>query len=157
MHAQYVAGSARYSLKINSFRYEFCHHPGSMGDLKLVPRSPILARFEGFAIIPPTTFQIRWWTYLDLPRTVLILKLKVSRTSIIPHKLGRLLTLLSSIQAPSCFFYFIVVCDCVFEGVAVDLRVFWAIWTGIWLNAVGRMGGVDGQRSGCGQLASFTK
>lgn len=38
-----------------------------------------------------------------------------------------------------------------------DLKVFWAIWRGNWLYVVGRVGGLDGQQSGCGQLMGLTK
>ena len=49
VHARYVADSVHYSLKINSSRYEFCHLPGLVGDLKMVPSSPVSARFDSVA------------------------------------------------------------------------------------------------------------
>lgn len=53
-----VTGSVHYSFKISNTICEFHHHPGFVRDLKLVPSSRILVKFEDFAIIPPTTFWV---------------------------------------------------------------------------------------------------
>lgn len=124
----------------------------------LAPSQPGLTAWPSY---PQTPLKQGDELNVDLPRTILILKLKVSGTSLIPHKLGWLLNLLFSILAPSCLFCFIVVCVslCLGEGLLLTRKCSEPSEqpTGIWLNAVDSMGGLDGQWSDCGQPASFTK